>query len=139
MRPVQAPSQSDGVVLYDGVCIFCSRWVRWVIARDPKGIFRFAAVQDGPGRDLAQAIGIDPSAPQTNAVIVRGWALFKSDAALAVLSRLTGWRWTALLRVVPRPLRDWAYDRIAANRYQFFGRADVCDIPEPTELGRFLR
>ena len=31
-----APNQwpDDDVILYDGVCVFCSRWIRFVAARD---------------------------------------------------------------------------------------------------------
>ncbi|MGR0189217.1 DCC1-like thiol-disulfide oxidoreductase family protein, partial [Azospirillum aestuarii] len=35
----------DDVILYDGVCIFCSRWVRFVIARDTARRFRFTPIQ----------------------------------------------------------------------------------------------
>ena len=43
----------DDVILYDGVCIFCSRWIRFVAARDVKRRFRFTAIQSGYGRRLA--------------------------------------------------------------------------------------
>jgi predicted DCC family thiol-disulfide oxidoreductase YuxK len=35
------PWPDDDVILYDGVCVFCSRWVRIVAARDVKRRFRF--------------------------------------------------------------------------------------------------
>ena len=35
----------DDVILYDGVCVFCSRWVRFVAARDVERRFRFTAIQ----------------------------------------------------------------------------------------------
>ena len=138
MKPVPAPGEPEGLILYDGVCVFCSRWVRWVIARDRAGRFRFAPVQGAYGRRMAQSLGLDPDAPQSNAVIAGGMALFKSDATLAVLSSLPGWGWTRTLVAVPRPIRDWAYDRMAANRYRFFGRTDVCWLPAPEERERFL-
>src|SRR6202035_2197404 len=78
----------DDVILYDGVCVFCSRWVRFVAARDRERRFRFTAIQSGYGTRLAQAFGIDPSDPDTNAVVHGGEVFFKSDAALTVLGAL---------------------------------------------------
>lgn len=138
MRPVPAPDELEGLILYDGVCLFCSRWVRWIIERDEEGRFRFVAVQNEQGRALALRIGIDPDAPESNAVILGGQALFKSDAALAVLASLPGWSWTKTVRAVPRGLRDWAYDRVAENRYRLFGRTDACWLPPPETRERFL-
>jgi predicted DCC family thiol-disulfide oxidoreductase YuxK len=70
--------------------------------------------------------------------LIGGRALFKSDAAIAVLSRLPGFGWTRLLRFVPRKRRDLAYDRIARNRYAWFGRAEACILPGPALRGRVL-
>ena len=60
------------MILYDGVCVFCSRWVRFVAARDNAQRFRFTAIQSGYGTRLAKAFGIDPGDPDTNAVIHGG-------------------------------------------------------------------
>ena len=76
----------DDVILYDGVCMFCSRWIRFVATRDVAHRFRFTAIQSDYGTRLANAFGIDPGDPDTNAVIHGGKAFFKSDAALTVLA-----------------------------------------------------
>ncbi len=100
------PWPDDDVILYDGVCVFCSRWVRFVARRDTGRRFRFTAIQSPYGTRLAQAFGIDPEDPDTNAVVHGGMAFFKSDAALMVLSNLPGWGWVRALRAIPKPLRD---------------------------------
>ena len=87
----------DDVILYDGVCIFCSRWVRFVATRDVAQRFRFTAIQSPYGTRLAQAFGIDPDDPDTNAVVHGGVARFKSDARADGAARLPGWRWTRAL------------------------------------------
>jgi predicted DCC family thiol-disulfide oxidoreductase YuxK len=120
----------DDVILYDGVCVFCSRWVRFVAARDAARRFRFTAIQSGYGTRLAQAFGIDPDDPDTNAVVHGGVAYFKSDAALTVLSNLPGWDWVGMLRAVPKPLRDAVYDLVARNRYRIFGKYEECFVPD---------
>jgi predicted DCC family thiol-disulfide oxidoreductase YuxK len=128
----------DRVILFDGVCVFCSRWARFVIERDPEATFRFVAVQEPYGRALAKRLGIDIAFPETNAVVLRGCAYFKSDAAIEVLSRLPAWSWVRLGRVVPKRLRDAGYDLIARNRYHWFGRTETCLVPTPDLSRHFL-
>ncbi|MGY4499585.1 putative DCC family thiol-disulfide oxidoreductase YuxK [Bradyrhizobium sp. GM24.11] len=90
----------DDVILFDGVCIFCSRWVRFVAQCDTAKRFRFTPIQSDYGAKLARTFGIDPNDPDTNAVIHGGEVFMKSDAALTVLSQLPG-RWLGA-RVVRR-------------------------------------
>jgi predicted DCC family thiol-disulfide oxidoreductase YuxK len=118
----------DGIILYDGICVLCSGWMRFVLNRDLARRFRFTPIQSAYGRVLAQALDINPDDPDTNAVIVGRIAYRRSDAALAVISRLPGWAWVRRLKYVPRPLRDLIYRAIARTRYRVFGRHLVCDI-----------
>ncbi|MGB9114392.1 thiol-disulfide oxidoreductase DCC family protein [Bradyrhizobium sp.] len=133
-----SPWPDDDGILYDGVCVFCSRWIRFIAARDKDRRFRFTAIQSGYGTRLAQAFGIDPQDPDTNAVIHGGVAWFKSDAALTVLSHLPGWGRVRILRLFPRPLRDTAYNLIARNRYRIFGEYQECFVPDADMRARVL-
>jgi predicted DCC family thiol-disulfide oxidoreductase YuxK len=128
----------DDVILYDGVCVFCSRWVRFVATRDVDRRFRFTAIQSGYGTRLAQAFGISPDDPDTNAVVLGGVAYFKSDAALTVLSHLPGWSWVRVLRLIPKPLRDAVYNLVARNRYRIFGKYEECFVPDEELRARVL-
>jgi predicted DCC family thiol-disulfide oxidoreductase YuxK len=132
------PWPDDDVILYDGVCVFCSRWVRFVAARDTERRFRFTAIQSGYGTRLARAFGIDPEDPDTNAVIHGGVAYFKSDAALTVLSLLPGWGSVRALRLVPKPLRDAVYNLVARNRYRIFGKYEECFVPDAGMRARVM-
>ena len=128
----------DDVILFDGVCVFCSRWVRFVVDRDEARRFRFTAIQSPYGTRLARAFGIDPQDPDTNAVIHGGVAYFKSDAALTVLSHLPGFSWVRALFAVPKPLRDAVYNMIARNRYRIFGKYEACFVPDAEMKGRVM-
>jgi predicted DCC family thiol-disulfide oxidoreductase YuxK len=121
---------ADGTVLFDGVCVLCSGWFRFVAARDPEARFRFTPIQGAYGRSLAIRLGIDPDNPETNAVIISGVAYLRSDAAIQILRRLPGWGWSVVLLAIPRVLRDAAYGGIARNRYRLFGRTDTCMVPD---------
>jgi predicted DCC family thiol-disulfide oxidoreductase YuxK len=128
----------DDVILYDGVCVFCSRWIRFVAKRDVARRFRFTAIQSDYGRRLAAAFGIDPADPDTNAVVHGGIAYFKSDAALTVLSYLPGWGWVHVLRRLPKGLRDAVYNLVARNRYRIFGKYEACFIPDASIRARII-
>ena len=63
----------------------------------------------------------------------------RSEAVLRVAEYLGGWwRVARVLRILPRFVRDAAYDLFARNRYRMFGRYDTCPIPAPEVRARFL-
>jgi predicted DCC family thiol-disulfide oxidoreductase YuxK len=128
----------DDVILYDGVCIFCSRWIQFVAKRDITRRFRFTPIQSDYGSRLARHFGIDPADPDTNAVVHGGVAYFKSDAALTVLSNLPGWQWVRVLFAVPKALRNPMYSLIATNRYRIFGRTEACIVPDAAMRARVI-
>jgi predicted DCC family thiol-disulfide oxidoreductase YuxK len=128
----------DDVVLYDGVCVFCSSWIRFIVTHDTERRFRITQIQSSYGARLARALGIDPDDPDTNAVVHGGVAWFKSDGALTVLSNLSGWRWVRVFFVVPKPLRDVVYNLVAKNRYRIFGKYDACFVPDADMRARVM-
>jgi predicted DCC family thiol-disulfide oxidoreductase YuxK len=118
----------DGIILYDGVCVLCSGWMRFVLIRDTARRFRFTPIQSEYGRALAQALRINPEDPDTNAVLWGGTAYRRSDAAVRVVSLLPGLAWIRVFKLAPRPLRDMVYRLIARTRYRVWGRHAVCDL-----------
>ena len=134
------PDTQHPVVLFDGVCNLCNRCVRFVARRDPECRFRFASLQSDAGRRLLAAHGGDPGALDTMVLIEEGRCFTRSDAALRIARGLRGAaKLLAAAAVIPRPIRDWLYDRVAARRYRWFGRTDSCPRPEPGLVERFLR
>jgi predicted DCC family thiol-disulfide oxidoreductase YuxK len=70
------PNRSDarfwpdnGIILYDGICVLCSGWMRFVLRRDHQRLFRFTPIQSDYGRALALSLGINPEDPDTNALV----------------------------------------------------------------------
>lgn len=135
---VDARDIGEDVILFDGDCVLCSHWARFVHRHDKATRFRFTAIQSPYGRQLAQRFGIDPDTPETNAVLIDGHAFFRSDAALAILKALPGWGWTSLFKLAPRGARDWFYDAVARNRYRWFGRKAQCWVGDPRFRARIL-
>lgn len=127
------------IVLFDGVCNFCNGAVNWVIERDKKGYFKFAALQSEIGEELAAKHGIDRNETDSVILIEDDKVYTYSDAALRIARKLGGaWSNAYSLRIVPRPLRDFAYKLFAKYRYRLFGKQDQCMMPTPEMRARFL-
>ena len=130
---------AEPVIVFDGVCALCSRWVRFLLRFDTRGRYRFAAMQGAQGRALLQAHGLDPEDPTSFLLLDAGRAWTDTDAIIRVLTGLGGaWRLLGVLRWVPRRLRDHAYRALARNRYRWFSRHDTCFLPTPEQAARFL-
>jgi len=131
---VQAP-----LVLFDGVCNLCNAWGRFVIRRDPTGVFRFAAQQSPVGRAMIED-RMKGAAQLSSVILIEDHSTYtESDAILQILTRLgPPWSWMALLRIVPLRFRDACYRFIVRHRYQWFGRTELCQLPSADIRSRFL-
>jgi predicted DCC family thiol-disulfide oxidoreductase YuxK len=131
--------QLSPVILFDGVCNVCNGFVQFVIARDPGARFQFAALQSDSARRLLARVDGLGQVPDSVVLVDRGRVYTRSSAALRIARGLPfPWSLARALIVVPRPLRDWVYDRVARHRYRWFGRKDVCMVPTPDLRARFL-
>lgn len=127
------------VLLFDGVCNLCNASVQWVLLRDKKDQFRFAALQSDVGRQLLQAHGLSSETLDSVVVVSGGRVLTHSDAPLEIVRLLGGiWSWLYVFRWIPRRLRDGIYRFVARNRYRWFGKKETCMLPRPEWKERFL-
>lgn len=128
------------IILFDGVCNLCNGAVNWMIDRDRRDQFRFVPLQSELGQQITRHIGVDTARIDSILWYQPGVAYYyKSDAALKIASQL-GFPWSlwTVFRVLPRALRDGVYDRIAKNRYRWFGKTEQCRIPTPELKSKFL-
>ena len=128
------------IVVFDGQCLLCNRWVQFLLRHDRRGRIRYASMQGATGSALLRDAGLPTENLETLLVMDgagRSWQ--HTGAILRLLDALGGpWRlaWAAWL--VPAPLRDAAYRLLARNRYRVFGRSDTCMLPPPGTASRFL-
>ena len=127
------------ILLFDGVCHLCEAAVQFVLKRDPSGHFHFAALQSETGRRLLKLRGLGAVNLTTMVLIEDDKHYTRSDAALRVARRLSGlWPLLSVFCIVPRRLRNVAYDWIARNRYRWFGKREACLMPTAELRRRFL-
>ncbi len=125
------------VLFFDGYCPLCNAAVDFFLRLDKKEHLKFAPLQGSTARKYI------PEHVKNNidSIILFHNATFhiRSDAAIEAMA-LAGrpWRLIRLLKIIPRPIRDYIYDFIARHRYQWFGKRESCRIPTPGERLRFL-
>ncbi|MBY0095564.1 thiol-disulfide oxidoreductase DCC family protein [Mesobacillus maritimus] len=126
------------IVLFDGECHFCDQSVQFIIKRDPNANFKFASIQSDIGRQIIRDYNI-PLHIDSLILIQDNQFYIKSTAALRICKNLKGvWKIGVFFLLIPTPIRDLVYDDIAKNRYKWFGKKEVCEIPSPEIKKRFL-
>ncbi len=129
------------IVLYDGTCGLCDATVRFVVARDPGAVFRFAALGSPAAEEVladAEAGNVRPP-PDSVALVQGGRVHYRSSAALRIARRLrVPWNLAYVFILVPRVVRDAVYDFVAKRRRAWFGESDACSLPGPDVRARML-
>lgn len=134
----QIINQQVRLIVFDGICNLCNGFVKFVVKRDKKNIFKFTPIQSDAAKkfDLPE---FDSDSPVTIFYVRGRTVLQKSDAALSIFYDLGGiWKAFIVFRLFPRFFRNWFYDRIANNRYKMFGKRDSCMVPTPELRNKFL-
>lgn len=136
---VDSKKNKKMTVLFDGVCNFCNASINFVIDRDKKGIFKFAALQSDIGQEILKKYGLKQTNFDSIILEKEGKIYQKSDAALEIARNMDGlWKVFYIFKIIPSFLRNPVYNLIAKNRYRVFGRTDACRIPTPELKARFL-
>lgn len=129
---------NKNIILFDGTCQLCNRSVQFIIKRDPTGIFKFASLHSEVGKQFIDYYQI-PQDIDSLILISQNKYVAKSTAALLICKQLTGiWKFLYIFIIIPRPIRDLAYQIIAKNRYRLFGKHTQCIIPTHDIKKRFL-
>ena len=131
--------KQNPVILFDGVCNLCNGTVDFLLKRDRKKQFRYAALQSETGKTLIQKFHIPK---QTDSVILikLNKVYFESDAAIEITNMLPyPWKLGIIFQIIPKIIRNKIYRWVAKNRYRWFGKRKTCRIPTPEEKEFFMQ
>jgi len=128
------------IILFDGVCNLCNASVQFVIKHDTKDLFRFIPLQSDLGQKILNHIGINRQKTDSIVLYEPGKAYFyKAEAALKIVSEFGGmYKLLNIFSLFPKFICDAIYDYIAKNRYRWYGKQDVCMMPNPELATKFL-
>lgn len=118
-------SPQHHVVFIDGICLLCNRLSRILIRLDAKKQFLFSTL-DSP---YAKKTLLQPKEDTILVFSQKGMIYTKSKAILFIVRQLPYVKWIGILfQIIPTFILDHLYDRIAKNRYRWFGKHDACPL-----------
>ncbi|WP_440117412.1 thiol-disulfide oxidoreductase DCC family protein [Paenibacillus sp. QZ-Y1] len=131
--------QGHPIVLVDGVCHFCQGLTKWIIKRDPEGIYHFASLQSDVAKALLEKGNLSTDRMDTFVLIEDGKYYTRSTAALRLAKGLKfPFPLLYIFIIVPKFIRNAFYNMVARNRYRWFGKDEACMLPTPEIKDRFL-
>jgi predicted DCC family thiol-disulfide oxidoreductase YuxK len=132
------------ILLYDGVCVLCNRTVHFLLRHDRAAILRFAPIESTLGQELLAPFNAQHG-PEGVVLITSPLTpaarLYRRSDAFGQILPLLDAPWPAigrLLRLIPRPLREFGYTLVVRLRYRIFGRYATCPLPTPSQRSRIL-
>ncbi|KOF02822.1 thiol-disulfide oxidoreductase DCC family protein [Roseivirga seohaensis] len=132
-------NKTHDILLFDGVCNLCNSSVNFIIDRDPKKHFKFAALQSDFGQSKLKELGFNQEEFDSLVLLSKGKVYRKSSAALRIAKKLNGlWPLLYIFILIPPFIRHGIYDIIGKNRYKWFGKQDSCRMPTPELKQRFI-
>ncbi|MEM7779109.1 MAG: DCC1-like thiol-disulfide oxidoreductase family protein [Pseudomonadota bacterium] len=135
---VPAFDESRSLFIFDHHCVLCTGGVGFIMKHDKRGRIAFTSAQKPLGEALCQHYGIDWD--ESYVFIHEGRAYIKSGGYFQVARAMGGiWHLPRIFQIIPRPIRDWAYDLVARNRYKWFGKTEeACAVLTPDQRARLI-
>ncbi|WP_372792156.1 thiol-disulfide oxidoreductase DCC family protein [Lutibacter sp.] len=131
--------KGKSIILFDGVCNLCNSTVNFILKHDKKKQFIFTSLQSDAAKKILLQFPMKIFNLDSIILIENGLIYEKSTAALKISKHLyNGYQLLYLFIILPKFIRDWIYNYIAKNRYNWFGKKDTCMIPSEEIKNRFL-
>tara|TARA_B100000963_G_scaffold297131_1_gene268515 strand:- start:63514 stop:63906 length:393 start_codon:yes stop_codon:yes gene_type:complete len=124
------------IIFYDAYCALCDKSITWILENDNENEFQFCHFKS----DFAKSsLKNNFKTDSVSILTVKGEVISKSDATIFILYTLKKYRsFYIILKIIPKKLRDFFYDVVAKNRYQWFGKFDYCKVPSPKWKEKFI-
>tara|TARA_B100001287_G_C22684066_1_gene532201 strand:+ start:2197 stop:2646 length:450 start_codon:yes stop_codon:yes gene_type:complete len=117
------------VIVFDGVCALCNNFVIFVIKNDTKNLYKFVSLQNIEQNKLQDFDKLFNEKINSIVLIKKELILSKSDAVIEIFRKLSfPYNLSPILLLIPRAIRNWAYNIIAKKRFKIFGKIEYCSI-----------
>ena len=133
------PANRQPVVFYDGECLFCSYWVRFIIKHNPAQNLYFATLRSAASLGFRSDVKIKGDIG-SSILLLQGDKIYESsEAVLNIASHLSyPWKAMVVFRIIPAVIRDFMYQLVASNRHRFSSRKTSCTQEIAGMKHRFL-
>jgi predicted DCC family thiol-disulfide oxidoreductase YuxK len=134
-----ADTSGHSIVLFDGICNYCNRWVNFIIRHDKNDRFRFTPLQSPQGIQLLRQHNLPEKDIDTFVLIEGKEHYLRTTAGLRILRNLNGlYPLLYGFLIVPAFIRDVFYGFISRNRYRWYGKKESCMVPDEQVKRKFL-
>jgi len=135
-----SPEQTaEPIVVFDGVGGFWHAFVRLVLRHDARGELVLTANGSLFGAALSEKLQLTEESKHTILVVQGDRVLRRSDAIVFIAGHLSfPYSCLALIRFIPRPIRDLGYRLVAAVRRLIPFNHAACELLPP-ELQKRIR
>ena len=124
------------IIVFDGLCVMCNSFLRWVLENDKDDKYLFANIQSDfymKSMDINKSI-------DSIILIKENNIFYESEAINHILKDLDKFYLLQLvLNVTPTFISNFFYKIIANNRYKIFGKKDKCELPKKNQISKFLK
>ena len=126
----------NDVIIYDGVCIMCNSFFRWVHKNDKKNVFMFTNFQSNYTSNKMDILNDSNSIA---VILADGTVLRKTNAIKHVLKETKKFVIISLiLKILPNFISNFFYNIVASLRYLIFGKYNNCPILDEKYKSKFL-
>jgi predicted DCC family thiol-disulfide oxidoreductase YuxK len=117
------------LIQFDGMCILCSRTIRFILKADRRRRFVFQALQNSADGEAFDTV-----------IVSDGISIYSYFEAFMKIGKELGgiYRMIVLLRIIPRRWQKSLYLWIAKNRYRWFGVRKSCYLSSEEEKESFI-
>lgn len=125
--------REKSIIVFDGICGLCNKFVLFVVKRDYNDHFRFISLQNPNLHKYINSFNkIDTT--EANSILLinqKGNVKSKSEAIALIFCRLKGLKiLTLIMNLFPNKIRNLVYSLVAKHRYKIFGKTDHCSMVE---------
>ena len=124
------------IIIFDGNCVLCSSFYKWLLKNDKKNCFLFTNIQS---EFYSKNSNIDKSKDSISVILNNNKILYESDAVAYIFKKTkTQLAIRILISIFPKFISNFFYKIVAKNRYKIFGKKDSCYVPTEEELKKFI-
>lgn len=124
------------IIIFDGNCVLCSSFYKWLLKNDKKNCFLFTNTQS---EFYSKNSNIDKSKDSIIVILNNNKILYESDAVAYIFKKTkTQLTIRILISIFPKFISNFFYKIVAKNRYKIFGKKDSCYVPTKEELKKFI-
>ena len=124
------------IIVFDGFCVLCNNYVRWVSKRNPKKNIYFTNFDSDYIKNNYPKLNLG----DTVFIITEGNQILERSQAIKYCLKHVKLNYflKTIVKLSPNFLLDIFYRLIAKNRYFLFGKLDVCSIPDDVNQENIL-